>query len=325
MDGEVAVCTRTKVRVKDKVWCYRDSDVTRNGSAEIRQNATFSSFLLTSTTIARLRRELDLTPWRLEIPTTLVEGLPSFVPQPARLSETSVRLSATVTVLGLLATEQAKKRRLRRVQAQPEAHLSSFECSPLDCPPNISGGPQVFQYHFFPAILIEYSRWFQGYCRPPITVVNDPLTAVLSAPLTQHFEGDVTRTSNHALFSPPMSPTNDIPPPPSQPIQPGLINSATTHTSAQLLEHLLRKDYVSHHCYFNEKGFHNHLSHQYVSPGFVLSCLLFISLVAAYDLGGPPALLQKIYDVDAPTQRPIDRQGEDLTETNWTTRLGNQK
>ncbi|KAJ7173221.1 hypothetical protein C8R46DRAFT_1082248 [Mycena filopes] len=127
---------------------------------------------------------------------------------------------------------------------------------------------------------------------------------------TTYCRGDVTRASNHALSSPPMSPTNDIPPPPSQPIQPGLINSATTHASAQLLEDLLRKDYVSHHCYFNEKGFHNHLSHH---------------LVAAYDLGGPPALLQKIYDVDAPTQRPIDRQGEDLTETNWTTRLGNQK
>ncbi|KAJ6549818.1 hypothetical protein B0H19DRAFT_1378617 [Mycena capillaripes] len=45
-------------------------------------------------------------------------------------------------------------------------------------------------------------------------------------------------------------------------------------------------------------------------------------LVAVYDMGAPPALLKQIYEELAPTLRPIDRQGQDITETNWTKRLG---
>jgi hypothetical protein len=52
---------------------------------------------------------------------------------------------------------------------------------------------------------------------------------------------------------------------------------------------------------------------------------LSTSLVAAYDMGAPPALLKLIYEDEAPTLRPIDRQGEDITEANWTTRLGERK
>jgi hypothetical protein len=52
---------------------------------------------------------------------------------------------------------------------------------------------------------------------------------------------------------------------------------------------------------------------------------LSTSLVAAYDMGAPPALLKLIYEDLAPTLRPIDRQGEDITEANWTTRLGERK
>ncbi|KAJ7464151.1 hypothetical protein FB451DRAFT_1403516 [Mycena latifolia] len=96
-------------------------------------------------------------------------------------------------------------------------------------------------------------------------------------------------------------------PPAPHPIQPGLIHSPSTHASAQVLEELLHKDYVSHHCFFNDAGFHNHLSHH---------------LVAAHDMGAPPALLKLIYDDEARILRPVNRQGEDITESNWTTRLG---
>ncbi|KAJ7769527.1 hypothetical protein B0H16DRAFT_1882000 [Mycena metata] len=85
---------------------------------------------------------------------------------------------------------------------------------------------------------------------------------------------------------------------------------AATYSSAKVLEGLLHKDYVSHHCFFNGLGFHNHLPHH---------------LVAAYDMGAPPALLKLIYEDLAPTLRPINRQGEDITEANWTTRLGERK
>ncbi|KAJ7237332.1 hypothetical protein C8J57DRAFT_1247119 [Mycena rebaudengoi] len=100
-------------------------------------------------------------------------------------------------------------------------------------------------------------------------------------------------------------PSSAIAPPPPQPT-----HRASTHSSGKVLEELLRQDYVSHHCIFNDRGFHNHLPHH---------------LVAAYDMGATPVLLKLIYDKLAPTLRPIDREGEDITESNWTTRLGDRK
>ncbi|KAJ7702115.1 hypothetical protein B0H14DRAFT_3031160 [Mycena olivaceomarginata] len=101
-----------------------------------------------------------------------------------------------------------------------------------------------------------------------------------------------------------------IAPPPPQHLRPGLMHSASTQVSGKVLEELLHKDYVSHHCFFNDRGFHNHLPHH---------------LIAAYDMGAPPTLLKLIYDELAPTLRPIDRQGEEITGRNWTTRLGEHK
>ncbi|KAF7344235.1 hypothetical protein MVEN_01714700 [Mycena venus] len=105
-------------------------------------------------------------------------------------------------------------------------------------------------------------------------------------------------------------PPSVISPPPPQALRPGLIHSATTHSSSQALEELLHQDYVTHHCFINDLGFHNHVPHH---------------LVAAYDMGATPTLLKLIYDRLEPTLRPIDRQGESITESNWTTRLGEHK
>ncbi|KZT62052.1 hypothetical protein CALCODRAFT_479530 [Calocera cornea HHB12733] len=78
-----------------------------------------------------------------------------------------------------------------------------------------------------------------------------------------------------------------------------------------LTKKLLEKDYVDHHCYFRAGGLHNHLNHH---------------LLAAYDLGAPPALLQAIYDGEASYQRPIEGEGslKDLTidHKNWTEYVG---
>ncbi|KAF7346761.1 hypothetical protein MSAN_01814600 [Mycena sanguinolenta] len=101
-----------------------------------------------------------------------------------------------------------------------------------------------------------------------------------------------------------------IAPPTPQPLRPGLMNSASTHSAAKVLEELLHRDYVTHHCFFNDRGFHNHLPHH---------------LVAAYDMGASPALMRLIYEDSAPILLPIDRQGEDITEKNWTARLGEPK
>ncbi|KAJ6454209.1 hypothetical protein C8R45DRAFT_1038361 [Mycena sanguinolenta] len=100
-----------------------------------------------------------------------------------------------------------------------------------------------------------------------------------------------------------------IAPPTPQALRPGLMNSASTHSAAKVLEELLHRDYLAHHCFFNDRGFHNHLPHH---------------LVAAYDMGASPALMRLIYEDLAPTLLPINRQGEDITERNWTARLGDR-
>ncbi|KAJ7199365.1 hypothetical protein GGX14DRAFT_467877 [Mycena pura] len=104
--------------------------------------------------------------------------------------------------------------------------------------------------------------------------------------------------------------SSPIAPPTPQHIRPGLIHCPLTHATRQVLQELLHKDYVTHHCFFNDLGFHNHLQHH---------------LVAAYDMGASPALLKLIYNDEASILRPINRQGEDITVSNWTTRLGEHK
>ncbi|KAJ3814004.1 hypothetical protein F5876DRAFT_33900 [Lentinula aff. lateritia] len=83
--------------------------------------------------------------------------------------------------------------------------------------------------------------------------------------------------------------------------------------SKPLTEALLLRDAQDHHCQFNQAGFHNHLSHH---------------ILAAYDLGASPGLLQKIYDEEARIQRPIILEEKDkemkITEDNWTQYLGNE-
>ncbi|KAJ3736201.1 hypothetical protein DFJ43DRAFT_1036523 [Lentinula guzmanii] len=91
--------------------------------------------------------------------------------------------------------------------------------------------------------------------------------------------------------------------------------------SKPLAEALLLQDAQYHHCQFNQAGFHNHLSHQSIR-------YFRLIILAAYDLGAPPALLQKIYDEEARIQRPIILEEKDkemkITEDNWTQYLGNQ-
>ncbi|KAJ7453275.1 hypothetical protein B0H11DRAFT_1741354 [Mycena galericulata] len=94
------------------------------------------------------------------------------------------------------------------------------------------------------------------------------------------------------------------------PIQPGLVHTPSTHEAAVVLEELLYKDYVSHHIFFNDLGFHDHLSHH---------------LVSAYDTGAPPALLKLIYKDVSQIMRPLDRQEADIIKSNWTARLGERK
>ncbi|KAL1743527.1 hypothetical protein HDZ31DRAFT_40690 [Schizophyllum fasciatum] len=101
----------------------------------------------------------------------------------------------------------------------------------------------------------------------------------------------------------------------TSPLRKGLINfpGATPH-AATLTQQLLQKDFETHHCFFNEKSFHNHLSHH---------------LLSVYDLGGSAHLIQALYDAEAAQQRSItlgkdkDRIPE-IKEENWTSHLGQE-
>jgi hypothetical protein len=123
-------------------------------------------------------------------------------------------------------------------------------------------------------------------------------------------------------------------------IRPGLLNfPGITSQSKQLTEKLLQDDRERHHCFFNNVGFHNHLSHQSVISSISDLCPIdssfVISLLAAYDLGAPAKILQAIYDEDTKMQRHIDLGENDttigeieldnVTLENWTTFLGKQK
>ncbi|KIJ21190.1 hypothetical protein PAXINDRAFT_6963 [Paxillus involutus ATCC 200175] len=75
-------------------------------------------------------------------------------------------------------------------------------------------------------------------------------------------------------------------------INPGLVNIPGCDPEAhEVAESLLEQDRRSHHCFFNSRGGHNHLSHH---------------VLAAYDLGAPASVLQAIYDAESARQRPID-------------------
>ncbi|KAL1718046.1 hypothetical protein EV715DRAFT_202010 [Schizophyllum commune] len=101
----------------------------------------------------------------------------------------------------------------------------------------------------------------------------------------------------------------------TSPLRKGLINfpGATPH-AATLTQQLLQKDFETHHCFFNNKSFHNHLSHH---------------LLSVYDLGGSAHLIQAIYDEEASYQRPItlgksEDKVPEITEENWTSHLGKE-
>ncbi|KXN81565.1 Oxidoreductase AflY [Leucoagaricus sp. SymC.cos] len=94
----------------------------------------------------------------------------------------------------------------------------------------------------------------------------------------------------------------------------GVLNlPGITNATKSLTEKLLLQDAEKHHCYFRAPGLHNHLSHQ---------------VLAAYDMGASIGVVQKIYDMNASSQRPIYLEEKDadivVTRDNWTEHLGNQ-
>lgn len=103
-----------------------------------------------------------------------------------------------------------------------------------------------------------------------------------------------------------------------------------THASKETARQLLSKDAAEHHCYFRGAGMHNHLSHQYVVSFITVQFIyIFVSVLAAYDLGASAGLLKKKYEEEASYQRPIYVEEKDksiiVTQDNWVQYLGNQR
>ncbi|KAJ1299799.1 hypothetical protein OPQ81_000698 [Rhizoctonia solani] len=86
-------------------------------------------------------------------------------------------------------------------------------------------------------------------------------------------------------------------------------NAGITPESTAALRRLLIENHKRFHIFFNDKGFHNHLSHH---------------LFAAYGIGAPGHVLQAAFDEHAKYQRPAYKSPEPITQDNWTKRLGNE-
>ncbi|KAJ7926832.1 hypothetical protein B0H13DRAFT_2265767 [Mycena leptocephala] len=97
------------------------------------------------------------------------------------------------------------------------------------------------------------------------------------------------------------------------PHYPGLINlPGTSPASAALVAELLHRDFVGHHCFFNDQHYTNHLSHHVLS---------------LHDLGASPECIQTMFDQEAATQHPllhgkVEAKADGITEANWTSHLG---
>ncbi|KAI1450026.1 hypothetical protein F5Y02DRAFT_370725 [Annulohypoxylon stygium] len=86
----------------------------------------------------------------------------------------------------------------------------------------------------------------------------------------------------------------------------GLWNIKQDQSSAQKASELLQQDLEKHHVYFNDNGFHNHLTHQ---------------LLSLYGTGARPEHLKKAYDVNKTYQRPTMKLHENVVEElkDWET------
>ncbi|KAG0099496.1 hypothetical protein BGZ93_007372 [Podila epicladia] len=83
-----------------------------------------------------------------------------------------------------------------------------------------------------------------------------------------------------------------------------------TKLARETVAELLEENHNKHHCFFNEKGFHNHLVH---------------GVLASYSLGASPERLRAIYESHAVEQRPIGPIKKNFSPVDWKSEAGNQE
>ena len=80
----------------------------------------------------------------------------------------------------------------------------------------------------------------------------------------------------------------------------GLWNIKQSDAAAKKTSELLQKDFETHHVYFNDSGFHNHISHH---------------LLSLYGTGASPETIEKGYKDNSSYQRPVVKPHENPAET----------
>ncbi|KAH7060308.1 hypothetical protein BKA57DRAFT_446878 [Linnemannia elongata] len=83
-----------------------------------------------------------------------------------------------------------------------------------------------------------------------------------------------------------------------------------TKLARETVAELLEENHNKHHCYFNERGLHNHLVH---------------GVLASYSLGATPERLRAIYEGHAVEQRPVGFIKKNFTPVDWKSEVGNQE
>ncbi|KAG0306368.1 hypothetical protein BGZ99_001787 [Dissophora globulifera] len=83
-----------------------------------------------------------------------------------------------------------------------------------------------------------------------------------------------------------------------------------TNLARETVSDLLEENHKKHHCFFNEKGFHDHLVH---------------GVLASYSLGASPERLRAIYNTHAVEQRPIGAVLKSFTHANWKSEVGKRE
>ncbi|KAK0499862.1 hypothetical protein EDD18DRAFT_1152953 [Armillaria luteobubalina] len=80
--------------------------------------------------------------------------------------------------------------------------------------------------------------------------------------------------------------------------------------STLAMQNVLRDNHEKWHTFFNDRGFHNHIAHH---------------ILAIWALGASKEIIEAVYRVDVPTQRPAIKSPGPITTANFNAHLGDEK
>lgn len=127
-----------------------------------------------------------------------------------------------------------------------------------------------------------------------MSATNEPFGTQFLDDLVKHLSIEPSIVSR---FTPTISPIFSLP-------------SLNGRLSASITASVLAANHTKYHCFFNEKGFHNHIVHH---------------VLAMYSLGAGAEAIKAAFDREATEQRPIMKSiSPKIDRENWTTQLGDE-